>query len=42
MNPVRSIGEYQFTPGRITETLLNDYEQLVRKSPEEVERLAPI
>ena len=42
VTPVRQIGPYNFTPSRITETLLNDYEQLVRKSPAEVEVLAPI
>jgi branched-chain amino acid aminotransferase len=42
VTPVRSIGEYQFTPGKITETLLTDYEQLVRMSPESVEQRAPI
>jgi branched-chain amino acid aminotransferase len=42
VTPVRSIGDYSFTPGKITETLLTDYEQLVRKSPAEVEALAPI
>ena len=42
VTPVRQIGPYNFTPGRITETLLTDYEQLVRKSPSEVEVLAPI
>jgi branched-chain amino acid aminotransferase len=42
VTPVRSIGAYEFTPGRITETLLTDYEKLVRMSPAEVEVLAPI
>ena len=42
VTPVRQIGPYNFTPSTITETLLNDYEQLVRKSPAEVEVLAPI
>jgi branched-chain amino acid aminotransferase len=42
VTPVRQIGPYTFTPSRITETLLTDYEQLVRKSPAEVEVLAPI
>ncbi len=36
VTPVRQIGEHIFTPGRVTETLLNDYEALVRMSPEEV------
>jgi len=42
VTPVRQIGELIFTPGQVTETLLRDYEQLVRQSPEDVERLAPI
>ena len=42
VTPVRQIGAYHFTPGKITETLLNDYEGLVRMAPAEVERLAPI
>ncbi len=42
VTPVRQIGEHAFTPGPITETLLRDYEALVRLSPEEVERQAPI
>ncbi|MCQ8241333.1 branched-chain amino acid aminotransferase [Rhizosaccharibacter radicis] len=37
LTPVRQIGELHFTPGPITETLLNDYEALVRMSPAEVE-----
>jgi branched-chain amino acid aminotransferase len=40
VTPVRRIADLEFTPGRITETLLRDYEQLVRQTPEEVERLA--
>jgi len=42
VTPVRQIGELNFTPSRITETLLRDYEQLVRLSPTEVEKRAPI
>jgi len=42
VTPVRAIGEHVFTPGKVTETLLNDYERLVRLSPAEVETLAPI
>ena len=42
VTPVRQIGDYHFTPGRITETLLDDYEKLVRMSPAEVEMRAPI
>ena len=41
VTPVRQIGERYFTPGRITETLLQDYEALVRMVPADVEsRLA--
>ncbi|MDT8331847.1 branched-chain amino acid aminotransferase [Roseomonas gilardii] len=40
VTPVRAIGEHAYTPGRITETLLADYEKLVRMSPEEVHRVA--
>jgi branched-chain amino acid aminotransferase len=42
VTPVRQIGDLTFTPGRITETLLADYEGLVRMAPAEVEALAPI
>ena len=42
VTPVRQIGDLTFTPGRITETLLNDYEALVRMNPTEVEQRAPI
>jgi branched-chain amino acid aminotransferase len=42
VTPVRQIGELNFTPSTITETLLRDYEQLVRLSPAEVEKRAPI
>jgi branched-chain amino acid aminotransferase len=42
VTPIRQIGELQFTPSRITETLLRDYEQLVRLPPAEVEARAPI
>ena len=38
VTPVRVIGENTYTPGAITETLLQDYEALVRTSPEEVLR----
>lgn len=37
VTPVREIGEYRFTPGPITETLVKDYETLVWLSPAEVE-----
>jgi branched-chain amino acid aminotransferase len=40
VTPVRQIGEQSFTPGRITETLLTDYEKLVRLPPDEVARRA--
>jgi branched-chain amino acid aminotransferase len=36
VTPVRQVGELSFTPGAITETLLTDYEALVRLTPEEV------
>ncbi len=42
VTPVRQIGKLEYTPGRVTETLLRDYEQLVRMAPAEVERAAPI
>ena len=42
VTPVRQIGQYNFTPSTITETLLNDYEKLVRMTPTQVETLAPI
>jgi branched-chain amino acid aminotransferase len=38
VTPVRQIGEYSFTPGRVTETLLSDYEALTRLAPAEVEK----
>ncbi len=38
VTPVRQIGDYQFTPGTITQSLVKDYEQLVQLSPEEVAR----
>jgi branched-chain amino acid aminotransferase len=40
VTPVRAIGQHLYTPGAITETLLRDYEALVRMSPAEVARLA--
>ena len=40
VTPVRAIGDHAYTPGQITETLLSDYETLVRMSPAEVQRLA--
>jgi branched-chain amino acid aminotransferase len=42
VTPVRQIGPHIFAPGRVTETLLRDYEGLVRMDPAEVERRAPI
>jgi branched-chain amino acid aminotransferase len=40
VTPVRQIAAHVFTPGRITEALLGDYEALVRMPPEEVARRA--
>ena len=40
VTPVRCIGAQTYTPGHITQTLLDDYEALVRKTPEEVSRIA--
>jgi len=40
VTPVRQIGEHHYTPGSITETLIGDYEALVRMSPAEVARRA--
>ena len=40
VTPVRQIGASHFTPGAVTETLLRDYEALVRMTPDEVARLA--
>jgi len=42
VTPVRQIGDLAFTPGQITETLLRDYDHLVKQAPAEVERVAPI
>ena len=39
VTPVRQIGEHSYTPGRITETLLKEYNALVRQSPAEVEKV---
>jgi branched-chain amino acid aminotransferase len=36
---VREIGPHRFTPGRITETLMKDYDHLVLQTPEEVARI---
>ena len=40
VTPVRRIGRQDFAPGKITETLLADYEALVQMPPEEVARRA--
>jgi branched-chain amino acid aminotransferase len=40
VTPVRQIGTQSFTPGKITETLLADYEALVRMAPAEVAKRA--
>ncbi len=39
VTPVRQIGDLAFTPGRITETLFNGYNDLVRRTPDEVARV---
>ena len=39
VTPVREIAGHFFTPTRITETLLKDYDVLVRQSPEEVAKV---
>ena len=36
MTPVRQVGDLTFTPAAITETLLKDYEALVRMTPDQV------
>ncbi len=38
VSPVREIAGQTYTPGAITETLLNDFEKLVRMAPEEVQK----
>ena len=40
VTPVREIAGHHYTPGPITETLLRDYEALVKMSPAEVAKLA--
>jgi len=40
VTPVREIAGMSFTPGKLTETLMRDYEALVRLSPEEVAKRA--
>jgi branched-chain amino acid aminotransferase len=36
VTPIRQIADHSFTPGQISETLMKDYEALVRKTPAEV------
>jgi branched-chain amino acid aminotransferase len=36
---VREIAGHSYTPGRITETLMRDYDALVQRSPDEVARI---
>ena len=38
VTPVREIAGLHFTPARMTEALLNEYEQIVRMAPDQVER----
>ena len=38
VTPVREIAGQVYTPGRITQTLLDDYEKLVRMNPADVEK----
>jgi branched-chain amino acid aminotransferase len=38
VTPVRQIGPHSYTPGRITETLVADYERLVRMTGAEVDQ----
>jgi branched-chain amino acid aminotransferase len=40
VTPVREIGEYKFTPGVITSTLVEEYGKLVRMTPSEVAKIA--
>lgn len=40
VTPVQQIGAHQYTPGAITQTLLREYEALVRMSPDEVAKQA--
>jgi len=39
VTPIREIAGHACTPGSITETLMGDYDTLVRSSPAEVARL---
>jgi branched-chain amino acid aminotransferase len=36
VTPVREIAGHQYTPSRITETLMRGFDDLVRQLPEEV------
>jgi branched-chain amino acid aminotransferase len=38
VTPVRQIGRYEFTPSRITETLLGEFEKMVAMAPAEVDK----
>jgi branched-chain amino acid aminotransferase len=38
VTPVSEIAEYRFTPGRITQTLLNDYHEEVRRPAPSIEK----
>ena len=40
VTPVRQIGPHTYAPGQITETLVREYEKLVRMSPADVSALA--
>ena len=40
VTPVRQIGQFNYTPDRVTSTLLSEYEKLVRMSPAEVAKVA--
>jgi branched-chain amino acid aminotransferase len=40
VTPVRQIGPHEFTPGKVTETLMTDYARLVLMAPAEVAKLA--
>jgi len=40
VTPVRQVADLHFTPGTITQTLMQDYEALVRMTPDQVARAA--
>ncbi len=42
ITPVGAIGDLTFTPGRITETVMRDYDELIHQSPAQVNQRAPI